>query len=82
MQPRRKTRAALRRKVVTSFKGARYQLMCFSALDKSISLDQKKMRWPLTRWKTEQLPAGAGRISDVLFQVLKYDIFRDGAVGG
>jgi hypothetical protein len=31
---------------------------------------------------TEQLPAGAGRISDVLFQVLKYDIFRDGAVGG
>jgi hypothetical protein len=31
---------------------------------------------------TERLPAGAGRISDVLFQVLKYDVFCDGAVGG
>ena len=31
---------------------------------------------------TEQLPAGAGRISDVLFQVLKYDVFCDGAAGG
>jgi hypothetical protein len=32
--------------------------------------------------QTEPLPAGAGRISDVLFQVLKYAVFRDGAVGG
>jgi hypothetical protein len=31
--------------------------------------------------RTEQLPAGAGRIRDVLFQVLKYDVFCDGAVG-
>ena len=26
-------------------------------------------------------PAGAGGISDVLFEVLKYDVFGDGAVG-
>ncbi|WP_164989219.1 hypothetical protein [Roseovarius sp. A46] len=32
--------------------------------------------------KTERLPAGAGRISDVLFQVLKYDVFGDGTVSG
>jgi len=32
--------------------------------------------------ETERLPAGAGRISDVIFQVLKYDVFRDGAVCG
>ncbi len=31
---------------------------------------------------TERLPAGAGRISDVVFQVLKYDVFGDGAIGG
>ena len=31
---------------------------------------------------TEPLPAGAGRIGDVLFEVLKYDVFRDGTVGG
>ncbi len=31
---------------------------------------------------TERLPACAGRISDVVFQVLKYDVFGDGAVGG
>ena len=30
----------------------------------------------------ERLPAGAGRIRDVLFEVLKYDVLRDGAVGG
>ena len=30
---------------------------------------------------TEPLPAGAGRIGDVLLQVLKYDVFGDGAVG-
>ena len=29
----------------------------------------------------EPLPAGAGRIGDVLFQVLKYDVFGDGTVG-
>ena len=33
-------------------------------------------------YETERLPAGAGRISDVLFQVLKYDVLCDGAVGG
>ena len=33
-------------------------------------------------FSTERLPAGAGRISDMLFQVLKYDVFRDGTVGG
>ncbi len=31
---------------------------------------------------TERLPACAGRISDVIFQVLKYDVFCDSAVGG
>ena len=31
---------------------------------------------------TERLPACAGRIDDVLFQVLKYHIFGDGAVCG
>lgn len=31
---------------------------------------------------TERLPAGAGRISDVLLQVLKYDVLGNGAVGG
>ncbi len=31
---------------------------------------------------TERLPAGAGRIGNVLFQVLKYDVLGDGAVGG
>ena len=31
---------------------------------------------------TERLPADAGRISDMLFQVLKYDVFCDGTVGG
>ena len=31
---------------------------------------------------TKPLPAGAGRISDVVLQVLKYDIFRDSAIGG
>ena len=30
---------------------------------------------------TERLPAGAGRISDMFFQVLKYDVFGDGPVG-
>ncbi len=30
---------------------------------------------------TEPLPAGAGRIGDVLLQVLKYDVFGDGTVG-
>ncbi len=30
----------------------------------------------------ERLPAGAGRIGNVLFQVLKYDVLGDGAVGG
>ena len=32
--------------------------------------------------KTERLPAGAGRIRDMLFQVPKYDVLGDGAVGG
>ncbi len=31
---------------------------------------------------TERLPAGASRISNVLFQVLKYDVFGDGTIGG
>ena len=30
---------------------------------------------------TEPLPAGAGRIGDMLFEVLKYDVFGDGTVG-
>lgn len=30
---------------------------------------------------TERLPACAGRIGDVLLKVLKYHVFRDGAVG-
>ena len=31
---------------------------------------------------TKPLPTDVGRISDMLFQVLKYDVFRNGAVGG
>ena len=31
---------------------------------------------------TKPLPAGAGSIFDILFQVLKYDVFGNGAVGG
>ena len=31
---------------------------------------------------TERLPAGAGRIRDMLFQVPNYDVLGDGAVGG
>ena len=31
---------------------------------------------------TKPLPADAGRIFDMLFQVLKYNVLRDGAVGG
>jgi hypothetical protein len=38
------------------------------------SLDKTAIREPL--------PAGAGRISDVPFQVLKYDVFGDCTVGG
>jgi len=35
-----------------------------------------------TSKETEQLPADAGRIGYVVFQVLKYDVFGDGPVGG
>ena len=35
----------------------------------------------LIGFRTEPLPAGAGRIGDVLLQVLKYDVFGDGTVG-
>ena len=31
---------------------------------------------------TKPLPTGVCRISDMLFKVLKYDVFCDGAVGG
>lgn len=30
---------------------------------------------------TKPLPAGAGGICDVLFQVLKYDVLCDGSIG-
>ena len=39
-------------------------------------------KWIKVPQDTKRPPAGAGRISDVLFQVLKYDVFCDGAVGG
>ena len=43
-----------------------------------------KACWASTNYSdgTKRLPAFAGRILDVLLQVLKYDIFRDGTVGG
>jgi hypothetical protein len=31
---------------------------------------------------TKRLPTGVGRISDVLFQILKYDVLGNCAVGG
>jgi hypothetical protein len=31
---------------------------------------------------TKRLPTDVGRISDVLFLLLKHDVFRDGPVGG
>ena len=34
------------------------------------------------RHKTKRLPTGTGRISDVLRQVLKYNVFGDGAISG
>ena len=31
---------------------------------------------------TKRLPTGVGKICDVLFEVLKYGVFGDSAVGG
>ena len=33
-------------------------------------------------FSTKPLPTGVGRILDMLFQVLKYDVFGDCTVGG
>lgn len=41
-----------------------------------------KEMWTHKFVPTERLPAGAGRISNVLRQVLKYDVLGNGAVGG
>ena len=52
-------------------------------LDGSVQtgVDQTKSRVNPTT-ETKPLPADAGRISDMVFQVLKYNVLRDGAVGG
>ena len=58
------------------------QLQTWLSVDEYAQIEAERQEQLELREELNDLPAGAGGVGDVMFQVLKYDVFGDGTVCG